>query len=236
MSTIYLIRHGQASFGAKDYDYLSELGMQQAEILGKSLTDRKQIFDAVYQGTLRRQKQTRDQVCQCFNKQGLFFPKPVTVDFFDEYDAIAVWQYYIPEITADNPVLKQDLKTAGTNKKAFQKLYSLVIDRWLSDQHNSPKCPVWKDFKDCVISGLKSVINNHGSGKNIAVFTSGGTISVIFQHILDLSDKKTMELSWQIMNGSVSRIKYTKDNISISSFNETAHLEITGNKKYLTYR
>ena len=236
MSTIYLIRHGQASFGAKDYDYLSELGMQQAEILGKSLTDRRQIFDAVYQGTLRRQKQTQDQVCQCFNNHDLFFPEPVTADFFDEYDAIAVWQHYIPEITADNPVLKQDLKTAGTDQKAFQKLYSLVIDKWLSDQYNSPECLVWKDFKDCVVSGLNSVINNHGSGKNIAIFTSGGTISVIFQHILDLSDKKTMELSWQIMNGSVSRVKYSKDKISISSFNETAHLEITGNKKYLTYR
>lgn len=33
MATIYLIRHGQASFGAENYDKLSPLGERQASIL-----------------------------------------------------------------------------------------------------------------------------------------------------------------------------------------------------------
>ena len=34
MSLVYLVRHAQASFGARDYDRLSELGRQQARWLG----------------------------------------------------------------------------------------------------------------------------------------------------------------------------------------------------------
>ena len=34
MSNIYLVRHGQASFGAADYDQLSELGLRQSALLG----------------------------------------------------------------------------------------------------------------------------------------------------------------------------------------------------------
>ena len=37
MSAIHLIRHGQASFGADDYDLLSALGERQARLLGESL-------------------------------------------------------------------------------------------------------------------------------------------------------------------------------------------------------
>ena len=35
MGTLYLVRHGQASFGADDYDVLSPLGHQQALRLGE---------------------------------------------------------------------------------------------------------------------------------------------------------------------------------------------------------
>ena len=37
VGSIYLIRHGQASFGADDYDVLSPTGIRQAEILGDHL-------------------------------------------------------------------------------------------------------------------------------------------------------------------------------------------------------
>ena len=35
MGMLYLVRHGQASFGAADYDQLSELGARQCEALGR---------------------------------------------------------------------------------------------------------------------------------------------------------------------------------------------------------
>jgi broad specificity phosphatase PhoE len=58
MATIYLIRHGQASFGTEDYDRLSALGTRQAEVLGEYLRDHGIAFDAVYSGDLQRQRET----------------------------------------------------------------------------------------------------------------------------------------------------------------------------------
>ena len=37
MSAIHLVRHGQASFGADDYDLLSALGERQSRVLGQAL-------------------------------------------------------------------------------------------------------------------------------------------------------------------------------------------------------
>ena len=52
------MRHGQASFGAADYDNLSELGQRQSVRLGEYLAARQIDFDAVLTGTLKRQVQT----------------------------------------------------------------------------------------------------------------------------------------------------------------------------------
>lgn len=58
MGSIYLIRHGQASFGADDYDVLSPTGIRQAEILGDHLLNLGVRFDRVLSGGLRRQQHT----------------------------------------------------------------------------------------------------------------------------------------------------------------------------------
>jgi len=63
MGTLYLVRHGQASFGADDYDQLSALGRRQSERLGQYLAQRDVRIDAAITGTLQRQRQTWDSIC-----------------------------------------------------------------------------------------------------------------------------------------------------------------------------
>ena len=58
MGILYLVRHGQASFGAADYDRLSELGTRQCTRLGQWWRSRGVQFDAVLTGTLKRQVQS----------------------------------------------------------------------------------------------------------------------------------------------------------------------------------
>ena len=64
MGTLYLVRHGQASFGAADYDRLSALGHRQAVRLGEHWKERGMRFDAVITGTLRRHGQTWDGIAE----------------------------------------------------------------------------------------------------------------------------------------------------------------------------
>ena len=58
MGQLYLVRHGQASLGADDYDQLSALGAKQSQRLGEHWRAQGLQFDAVITGTLKRHAQT----------------------------------------------------------------------------------------------------------------------------------------------------------------------------------
>ena len=62
MAELYLVRHGQASFGAANYDQLSERGVQQSVWLGEYFAQRNLSFDRVICGTLRRHEQTVEAI------------------------------------------------------------------------------------------------------------------------------------------------------------------------------
>ena len=110
------------------------------------------------------------------------------------------------------------------------------MDRWISDSYQAAGIPNWNDFKQRVRQGLEDLITRHGAGKQIAIFTSGGPISVVVQAALDLTDPKTLEVSWQLMNASVTRIKYNSREIMLAVFNDVTHLELAGDDGLLTYR
>ena len=53
---------------------------------------------------------------------------------------------------------------------------------------------------------------------------------------LGLSDKKTLEISWQLLNASITRIKYSRRGMMLAGFNEVTHLELEGDEGLITYR
>jgi broad specificity phosphatase PhoE len=84
--------------------------------------------------------------------------------------------------------------------------------------------------------GVDKIAARHGSQKRLAVFTSGGPISVAVRSALGLSDRMTLEISWQLMNASITRLKYNSKGIMLAGFNEVSHLELEGDARLLTYR
>ena len=58
MGQIVVVRHGQASFGADDYDVLSEAGEEQARVVGRTLATLEP--DLVVHGSLVRQRRTAE--------------------------------------------------------------------------------------------------------------------------------------------------------------------------------
>ena len=89
MGTLYLVRHGQASFGADDYDQLSPLGWRQARRLGAYWRERLGsglALDAVLTGTLRRHAQSYAAIAQAL--AGM--PQPLVWPGLDEYDGDAL--------------------------------------------------------------------------------------------------------------------------------------------------
>lgn len=236
MSEIYFIRHGQASFGSKNYDKLSEKGVLQAKILGRHLAALGVGFDAVCVGEMERQEKTAKAMTDAYREKGLFVPESQVDASFNEYDSALVWDSQTKMMLEDDPGLLDELKQGRKNKKAFQKIFSKVMERWISGKFDVPGIVTWDEFKNRVVLGLNTLVKTWGPSKKIAVFSSGGPICLMVQRALDLSDSKAIEISWQVMNASITRLKYNSHNISLTGFNEITHLELTGDKTLLTYR
>ncbi len=98
MSTLYLIRHGQASFGAEDYDELSALGRQQARLLADYFLRAGICFDACWSGTLRRQLQTAEEIRRRYREAGRGMSRPAETEEFNEYNYEAVLRALVPLI------------------------------------------------------------------------------------------------------------------------------------------
>ena len=236
MSEIYFIRHGQASFGADDYDRLSDLGVRQAKIVARHLAQTGKIFDAVYCGEMQRQLKTAEEFVNHYNESGLAVPRPQIDGNFNEYDSLAVWDALIPELTAEQPALAGELEKLPGDHRAFQRIFSQVMNRWTQGAYKASTIPRWDDFTGRVARGLETVTTWYGAKKRLAVFTSGGPISVAVRSALGLSDRMTLEISWQLMNASITRIKYNRHGIMLAGFNDISHLEVEGDAKLLTYR
>ena len=236
MSEIYFIRHGQASFGADNYDRLSPLGVRQAQCLAKHLAKTDKLFDAVYYGEMERQQNTAREFINHYSSKGLAVLAPVVSKAFNEYDSFAVWHALIPEMLADESSIAKDLDKLPGDQKAFQRVFAPLMTRWITGKYNAGGIPRWEDFTRRVRRGIEGLADRHGSDKRLVVFTSGGPISVAVQIALGLSDKKALEISWQLLNASITRIKYNSHGMMLAGFNEVAHLELEGAEGFITYR
>ncbi len=236
MSEILLVRHGQASFGDKNYDRLSPEGIKQAKMLAQHLLHTKQSFDAIYSGTMERQKNTALELTECFSNSGHHVTDTIISADFNEYDSFSVWESQIPLMLKEDPSLSGTLEKARADRKSFQIIFEAVMKRWVSGFYDTKGSATWADFKKRVINGVSKIIETHGSGKKIIVFTSGGPISTAVQHALGLSDEKTIELSWQVINASVTRFKYNAKGIMLYGFNDIAHIEKENDRSLITYR
>jgi len=236
MSELYMVRHGQASFGEKNYDRLSPLGVIQAEIIANHWVRIGRKIDVVYVGSMKRQTGTADALMAACRDSRMSVPEIIPDESFDEYDSASVFEAQIPGMVEEDPSISEKLPDIFSNKRVFQLLFQDAMNRWVSGDYNVPGVVTWNGFKDRVLSGACRIMQAQGAKKTLAVFTSGGPISVVVQESLGLTDKSAMALSWQIMNASITRFKYNTKGLALAGFNDIMHLEMENDPRLLTYR
>lgn len=234
MSTLYLIRHGQASFGRANYDQLSDRGYEQARVAAGYLTGGRP-FDRIYTGTLERQTETARALTDLYREKGLAFPELRQTEAFNEYESEAVCRTLIPRLVEEEPGLEPLAAAMFEDNRAFQTLFETVMRRWVTGVYSTPGIESWDQFKVRVNAALDEIMAADGRGLRIAVFTSGGPISVAVQRALELSEEACLRISWQVVNASVTRFKCTPDRIMLATFNEHAYLEQAADS-LVTYR
>jgi broad specificity phosphatase PhoE len=235
MASIYVIRHGQASFGEANYDKLSDLGCRQAEVLGEYLRDCGIAFDATYSGDLQRQRKTAE-LATAFQT----ISSTHTIDArFNEIDNEEQFEDLVPRVLDIDPSLQSLIDQGLGSSKNYQKILKVIFNYWVSPACADSDIQSWADFSGNVHAALHDLIAAQGSGKTVGLFTSGGTIATIVAHVLGLSSNHVYSFYEPIINCSVTRLFYSADQVSLSYFNDHSFLDVLGVQKgerLLTYR
>jgi len=239
MGQIFLVRHGQASFGAADYDRLSDLGAAQSRLLGQWFADCGQGFTLAVMGRLLRHRQTAE-ACLGAMPAGLKPAAEPDIDAgFDEYDHQEVLLRHRPEFATPEgakKVLTESAQPGDTPRRVFQRVFTTAMARWAGGEHDGDYTESWTGFRVRCNRALQALVESAGSSQNIVVFTSGGPIAVICQGLLGVADKDAALLNSAVVNSSVTRLLYQPGRISLSTLNSYPHLERSGDARNITYR
>ncbi len=235
MAELYLIRHAQASFGTHNYDRLSDVGLRQAEVLGDFLRETGAHFDAAYSGELERQRKTAEIVLK---RQ----PQKVHLGIdarFNEIDTGAMFEWLVPLLSEGQPQLAVLAKKGERSSKDFQKALEIVFQHWVTTEATHPEVQSWPEYSGAVQRALTDVVSREGSGKTVAVFTSGGTIATLVSHVLGVSGALVYKFYEPLINCSVTRLLYSGTKVSLSCFNDHHFIRLLGarsGEELLTYR
>lgn len=230
MSVMYLVRHGQAGRPGEPYDKLSPLGIRQAKVLGEYWLTNGFEFDEVYRGTLKRQRLTEEAVGEIYREMGKHWPEAEVLEGLNEYSADEVMKHMIPELRQRNDSVRRlvEAHEAGETDvermKNFQRLFEAVMRFWVSGEHGEPMFEPWSDFSDRVRRSMRHIMEKGGSGRRVAVFSSGGPIGVMVQSVLGAPDHSAMELNWRVRNCSLTELVFSQTRVSLESFNTQPHL------------
>lgn len=206
MAVVLLVRHGQASFGADDYDVLSDVGHEQAGVVGTELARRGLRDPLLVCGTLRRQRGTAD---------GLGLGEPAVDGRWDEYDHLGLLERYPVAPPPDG------------SSRGVQVALDAALDAWVRDGAGS-----WGAFSGGAADALAEVA---GAGRDAVVVTSGGVVAAVAARLLGGGPETVVALNRVSVNAGITKVVVGRSGASLVSYNDHAHLE-GGDRRLLTYR
>ncbi|MCY0853173.1 histidine phosphatase family protein [Cupriavidus sp. D39] len=227
MTRVILVRHSQASFGATDYDCLSDKGHEQAEHLGKVLRERGETIDALWSGRLQRHRQTAKGLLQGAD----WDLEQHCLAGFDEFDHQQVIVRYEPRYN-DHEVMMSELAAAENPRDAFFGMFGAALARWYGGTADGDYDEPWRQFQARCKAALEQVLKLAGPDETHLVVTSGGVIAVIVQALLGLGDAAAMQVNWTLANASMTSLQVSSQRKRrLMTLNEYSHFH--GDRSYL---
>ncbi|MPS93855.1 histidine phosphatase family protein [Comamonas sp.] len=223
MGTLYLVRHGQASFGAEDYDQLSPRGQEQAVRLGEYWRERGLTFDAVYAGTLKRHQQTLAGIVQGLGNA--YRLDAQSRPGLNEYDSEALLRAIHP-----GPLPRPD--TPELYRHHFRLLCD-ALGQWMGGTISPEGMPDWNGFSDGVHQVLEEIRHRH-SGQNVLLVSSGGPISAAVGQVLGTAPEVTIALNMRLRNIAVTEFSISPKRLMLQSFNTLNHLDSAEYRSWIT--
>lgn len=220
MGAIYLVRHGQASFGAADYDVLSDLGRIQARATGIELLRRGLVVKQARCGTLSRQRATAE-LALAEVAPGITAEDDAR---WNEYDHVDIAAHHGGGAAQDS-----------ADPRAYQHALEKALVAWVEAGADSSCAESWPEFLARVRGAFDEVVTSLGKSEQAVVFTSGGVIATLCGDLLGDPVKGLLTLNRVTVNAGVTKVVTGRSGTTLVSFNEHGHFD--GESAHLlTYR
>ncbi|WP_249011798.1 histidine phosphatase family protein [Conexibacter sp. DBS9H8] len=207
---ILLIRHGQASFGAADYDALSERGHAQAALTVEALARQGVRADRIVTGSLTRQRETA---------------APIGARLGASVDTDPRWnEYAIEALLAAHPPAAPPTLAAPPTPAAFQALLESSLTAWIAAGAASPAPESYPAFRARTDAALRDLAADLRAGQTAIVVSSGGVIAAVCATLLELPTAGWLSLNRVAVNTAITRLSSGRRGLSLLAFNEQSHL------------
>lgn len=248
MTTILLARHGQASFGAENYDQLSTLGCEQARLLGQHYANAERRIDAIFSGSLVRQRDSAthfwdmyqpsldhssvSDAAPVFDPQA---PDNFILPVFNEFDHEDVFIKSTPHLSTQAQIAAE-LARDNQPMTRLGEMFGQAMARWHAGHHDEEYIESWPTFSKRAQQALAQVraqvdaLDHIGDDGTVLVFTSGGVIAAITAHLLGQGSQTAYQLTKSSVNTGVTAIGVSRPEPQLLSFNEYSHLFARGQR------
>lgn len=225
MATILLVRHGQASWGADDYDVLSPMGWEQSRLLGESLLARGLSVDSMVHGTMRRHVETAEALREA---------APET--FTSLVRADAAWNEFDHGSALDRH--PQPFGDREPTRREFGRWFEGALSRWYSGEHDDDYPEPFSAFVARIEKAATHLINELEPDQCAVVVTSGGVIAWLAVRLLrgdfeidvrpqptDVDKDVWRRVNSTLVNTGVTKVALRTTRSKLLTLNEHCHLE-----------
>lgn len=221
MSTLTLVRHGQATPFEKVTDRLSSLGEEQSRVLGEYWRRRGTAFHSIVRGSLERHRQT----CEA-----LAFGEARIDPGWNEYRADEIIGVLSPLLEAADSgyallaVASREGMAEPERNRHFQKMLEVLMGAWASGALAAQGVETFAEFEARVRAALQAVLGG-APGRDVLVITSGGPIGWCVRHALGAPAQAFLDVNWRMRNTSVTEFTFSSSRFTLDTMNGLPHLE-----------
>jgi broad specificity phosphatase PhoE len=202
MPVVLLVRHGQASFGAADYDELSDLGRRQCEVVGAELRPRALRAPSSCTARCGGSATPRRSRCRTSRRGSTAGGTSTTTS--------ALLERYARPTRTPPPTSSRRCSACSTR----------ALRAWCDDAGGG-----WDAFSGGrARDALRELLDGLPRGRDAVVVTSGGIIAAVCARLLGLGADGVVALNRVAVNAAVTTLASGASGTSLLSFNEHGHL------------
>ena len=214
MSSLLLLRHGQAAFGEVNYDQLTALGVAQAQATGAFFRERGQQFHEILSGPKLRHIDTTCGVVRRMPPGTVWKLEPALEEMADGHEILAAAQAHFRVV----------LTAPHISRHTQLQHYDKMLQAWGEGRATMGNTPTAQSFRQNVGIWLRAVMSHPESGRRILAITSAGVIGAVMCEVLGTNTSRMMDYVRVLRNTSLTEIVFSQGRASLMSFNSVDHL------------